>query len=207
MDDQKKRMIVTIIFSILFLGTSCYFYFQKPKIKEEKKTDEIVKKETKKEEPVEETIFVDIKGEVLNPGLYEVPTNKRVMDIITAAGGLTEFADTSTINLSKKVEDQMVIIVNKIGEETKESSLQNDARIVASDALISKTNKTSTGPISINQASKEELMTLNGIGEAKAASIIDYRNQHGGFKSVEELMEVKGIGERLFQKVKDYITL
>ncbi len=205
MDDQKKKALVTIFFSLLFLGTSCYFYFQKTETKNTEK-EVVVKKKVTETLPKEDTVFVDIKGEVQKPGLYEVPLNQRVMDIINAAGGLTEQADTSTINLSKKVEDQMVIIVSKVGDS--ESTLvENDARISSNDALVSKSAQKGTGPISINGASKEELMSLNGIGEARANAIITYRNSHGGFKTIEELMEVKGIGESLFSKIKEHITL
>lgn len=207
MTNQKKGMIVTIFFSLLFLATSGYLWYTNlsNEVEEPKEEEVTLKKESEEKEA---TIFVDIKGEVNAPGLYEMPTNKRVMDVITAAGGLTEAADTSEINLSKKIEDQMVIIVNKVGEKANESSLQNDARIDISQAVGSKKEtSTKTSIISINNASKEELMTLNGIGNAKAEAIITYRNDHGGFKSIDELLEVKGIGESVFNKIKDHITL
>ena len=213
MNEQKKKMIVTVLFSLLFLGTSVYFWVKPSFAKEEKVEEktELVKKEKKETKDIEEeTFIVDIKGEVNTPGIYEVPKGTRVMDVITSAGGLTGNADTSQINLSKKVSDEMVIIVDKQGEVTSSSgSIRNDARIDTSEALVSGgSNEASvSGPVSINQGTKEQLMTLPGIGEVKAQAIIDYRNSQGDFQTIEELMEVKGIGEATFNKLKENITL
>ena len=213
MNEQKKKMIVTVLFSLLFLGTSVYFWVKPSFAKEEKVEEktELVKKEKKETKDIEEeTFIVDIKGEVNTPGIYEVPKGTRVMDVITSAGGLTGNADTSQINLSKKVSDEMVIIVDKQGEVTSSSgSIRNDARIDTSEALVSGgSNEASvSGPVSINQGTKEQLMTLPGIGEVKAQAIIDYRNSQGDFQTIEELMEVKGIGVSTFNKLKENITL
>ncbi len=213
MNEQKKKVIVTVLFSLLFLGTSIYFWI-KPSLNKEEKVEEkteLVKKEKEEIKDIEEeTLIVDIKGEVNAPGIYEVPKGTRVMDVITSAGGLTGNADTSQINLSKKVSDEMVIIVDKQGEVASNSEgIRNDARIDTSEALVSGgSNEVAvSGPISINQGTKEQLMTLPGIGEVKAQAIIDYRNSQGGFQTLEELMEVKGIGESTFNKLKENITL
>ena len=104
----------------------------------------------------------------------------------------------------------MVIIVDKQGEVASNSEgIRNDARIDTSEALVSggSNEVTVNGPVSINQGTKEQLMTLPGIGEVKAQAIIDYRNSQGGFQTLEELMEVKGIGESTFNKLKENITL
>ena len=213
MNEQKKKVIVTVLFSLLFLGTSIYFWITPSSNKEEKVEEktELVKKEKEEIKDIEEeTLIVDIKGEVNAPGIYEVPKGTRVMDVITSAGGLTGNADTSQINLSKKVSDEMVIIVDKQGEVTTSSgNIRNDARIDTSEALVSGgSNEVAvSGPVSINQGTKEQLMTLPGIGEVKAQAIIDYRNSQGGFQTLEELMEVKGIGESTFNKLKENITL
>lgn len=208
MNDKKKMTMISVFFSILFLGTSVYLWVQKEPTKEQESKEVLLKKEDT-EKVQEKTIFVDIKGEVAHPGIYEVPENQRVMDIITAAGGLTALADTSGINLSKKVEDQMVIIVDKVGTEEKKFSVNNDARIDSRQAISSKkkSDTSQSSIVSINNSSKEELMTLSGIGSSKAEAIISYRNSHGGFKTIEELLEVKGIGDSVFNKIKDNITL
>lgn len=206
MDDKRKNAIITIFFSILFLGTSCYFWFTKEDKVEANEV--IVKSKNETSKIKEKTIFVDIKGEIKVPGLYEIPSGKRVMDVIEAAGGLTELADTRTINLSKIVEDQMVIIVDNIIKEENSESITNDAKIdVKTNITTNKNISNSSKLVSINKGSKEELMTLNGIGNSKADAIIKYRNSHGDFKTKEELLEVDGIGEGIFTKIKDHITL
>ena len=138
------------------------------------------------------------------------------------AGGLTEKANTSVINLSKKIEDEMVIIIYsnyeienfKRTKEVEESLLKQcskkDSNSLKNDACIetdSKETKTTNGQISLNNATKEELMTLTGIGEAKADDIISYRNSNGGFKNIEEIKNIKGIGDSIFDKIKDRITI
>jgi competence protein ComEA len=140
------------------------------------------------------------------------------MDAIMMAGGLTDQADTSVINLSKKVTDEMVIIIYSKEEvsnfsKTKEteqviqkSCQQQDETSLKNDACIT-SEKTITGKISINNATIEELMTLSGIGEAKAKEIISYREKNGPFQEIQDLLKVPGIGENLFASIQEDITL
>lgn len=187
---------------------------------EKDKKDDLVieKKTTTKKEKVEKEMYkVDIKGEVLTPGIYSLDSNKRVIDVIEMAGGLTENADTSVINLSKKIKDEMVIIIYsksevKEFEKTKEKEsqvqekcIQKDENSLKNDACISTDSKTN-GKVSINTGTKEELMTLSGIGESKAQDIIKYREENGPFKNIEDIKNVSGIGESLFAKIKENIT-
>ena len=145
--------------------------------------------------------MVDIKGEVNSPGCYEIDSDKRVKDLIEIAGGLTKNASVDGINLSAKLSDEMVIVIDK--KETVKK-IETDNRVLVKPS----TNDTKTnGKISINKATKKELMTLTGIGESKANSIIDYRTTKGPFKSLEDIKKVKGIGDSIFAKIKDYITL
>lgn len=127
--------------------------------------------------------IVEVKGEVYKTGIYSVNSESRVNDVIVLAGGLTINADISNINLAEKVTDGMVIVIPSIKTEESESNL-----------------------ININTATKEELMTLSGIGEAKAIAIITYRNDNNGFKNTEELIKVNGISEKLYLSIKDKIT-
>jgi len=144
------------------------------------------------EEVMDNEIKVDIKGAVKMPGIYSVSLDKRVNDVINLAGGLLENADTININLSEKVYDEMVIIINyKIDNITDDNVVVNDIN----------------SKISINKANLEQLKTLPGIGESKALAIISYRENVGKFKSIEQLLEVKGIGESIFAKIKENITL
>ena len=161
---------------------------------------------------------MDIKGQVKEPGIYEVKISSRVIDVIELAKGLTEHADTSVINLSKKVSDEMVIIVyskdevkdfkktKEIEKQVQEKCIQKDDNALKNDACIT-TNPTTPTKVSLNNATVEELMTLSGIGEAKAKEIIEYRNTNGPFKTIEDLKNIPGIGESIFAKIKENITI
>ena len=143
------------------------------------------------------------------PGVYEVTNDTIVNDCIKLAGGLKSDADTNTINLSKKVVNEMVIYIPE-KEEVKESPPLNDAVIDNTPIIGTGTeenNPSSDKKININTATLSELQELDGIGESKAQSIIDYRNEVGLFKDINELMNVSGIGETVFAKIKDNITI
>ena len=184
-----------------------------------------------KEEDVKEesTYIVDIKGRVEKEGVYELDSNSRVIDVINKAGGLKENANTDYINLSKKIVDEMVIIiysndeVNKFKEEEKEivyieyececpdnindSCITEDDVVNTNGVIEEETKDENDKLISINKGTKEELMTLPGIGESKADSIIKYREENDGFKALEDIMNVSGIGEAAYSKIKEYIKL
>lgn len=216
---KKYILIILIILGFIFI------------LLNKKIDDEIILEESNletKEEINEEVvnIKVDIKGAVKNPGVYEVGENSRVSDVIALSGGLTDEADTSVINLSKNVIDEMVIIIytkDEINEMKKGSTsikyiekecicpkLENDACIedkIDNVPLEEESNNDLNDKISLNNASLDELMTLDGIGEKKAQAIIDYRNKNNGFKSIEEILEVDGIGSTTYEKIKDRLTL
>lgn len=150
-------------------------------------------------------IIVDIKGAVVNPGIYHLKSNAIVQDVITLAGGLTEDADTSNLNLSKKVTDEMVITVYT-HEEVKDLEKQ-EAIVETENESKDDDDTTTSGLVSINTASLEELMTLPGIGEAKAKSIIQYRENCGKFAKKEDLLNISGIGEKVYAELEAYITI
>ena len=155
---------------------------------DQNETEKIVEiEEINKEEIKEEKVTVDIKGAVLNPGIYTLDNNKRVFDAITIAGGLLDNSDTENINMSLKLTDEMVIIVPF--KEEKQNSVGdkehlNNSNNIENDAKVSNSKNTNNEKVSINKASKEDLMTLKGIGETKALAIINYRKEHGNFKSI-----------------------
>lgn len=166
--------------------------------------------------------YIDIKGFVKKPGVYEVTADNIVNDCIKLAGGLLKNADTTTINLSKKVSSEMVIYIPKKEEViktttnttvTKDKEIPNDAVVSdnnKSNSSISKDNNTQTPNrtlVNINTATIQELTILSGIGDAKAQDIIDYRTLNGNFKTIEDIKNVSGIGEALYAKIKDYITV
>lgn len=157
---------------------------------------------------------VDVKGAVKSPHVYSLEEGATVEDAINMAGGLNSDGVTKNINLSKRIKDEMVIYVfNEKEIEEKETKNEIVCEIpkceceqIVIDDTSSNTNIKPTGKISINTAAKEELMTLNGIGESKAQEIINYRNANGNFNSIEEIKNVNGIGEAAYEKIKDYIT-
>ncbi len=143
----------------------------------------------------ETIIFVDIKGAVKNPGVYQMKSGDRVKDALEAAGGLTGEADSQKVNLAQRVEDQMVIVVPKVGEEVTEIP----AGVTGKEA-------SKEGKVNINTATVEELKTLKGVGEKKAEAIIEYRKKNGSFKTKEDLMKVRGIGKKLFESFQERIV-
>ena len=144
----------------------------------------------------ETVIFVDTKGAVKNPGVYQMKVGDRVKDALDAAGGLTAEADSQKVNLAQRVEDQMVIVVPKVGEE--------GAAAIPAGATSKEATK--EGKVNINTATVEELKTLKGVGEKKAEAIIEYRKKNGSFKTKEDLMKVRGIGKKLFDSFQERIV-
>lgn len=223
---KKHKGKIFILIFILFTAFTIYdTYSMETESETEIKTDpEVTEKEEKKENKEKETkVLVDVKGEVNTPGVYDLTNNNTVIDAINKAGGLTKSSDTSNLNLSKKLEDEMVIIVYSKSEikEMEEPKVQcppcNDAcikeedekaKLDASEKTESKEeNEAVTGKVNINTATSSELQTLNGIGEAKAKAIIEYREKNGNFEKIEDIKNVSGIGDSVYDKIKDNITV
>ena len=148
---------------------------------------------------VEQSVYVYVCGQVKAPGVYSLPESSRVYDAFAAAGGLTEAAATDYWNQARVLVDGEMIYVPTL-EEAKE-------RQVGELPTDSFSPEADDGRVNINTASKEELMTIPGIGEAKAVAIIAYREKNGPFSSLEELMQVEGIKDGVFSKMKDYIKI
>lgn len=218
---KKYKYVITIF---LFMLIIFYIVFVKVNLKSKEKNlvdNQVVINEVEKVEVdlKDDLVYVDIKGAVKKPGVYKINSDKKIIDVITIAGGLMENANTDNINLSKKVTDEMVIIIYT-DEEVKNSNIvdtvikvidkecvcpniQNDGCINTEiNDSITNVNKT----ININTATLDELMSINGLGEAKAKAIIKYREENGYFKIIDDLLNVSGIGEALFEKIKEYIT-
>ena len=150
----------------------------------------------------EGSIKVDIKGEVKNPGVYEIEIGSRVTDLIKLAGGITEEGSLDTTNLSIKLKDEDCVIIYKKGEVDK---MDTSSSIISKSVALGSQDISTI--ININSASKEQLSTLIGIGDTKAEAIIKYREENGGFKSVEELTKVDGIGEKTLSKFIDKVDI
>ena len=204
-----KYLIISLcLLLVLVAGTVSYFLFLDDKEVKENSNDDIISYvETTTSSTSElNNFYVDIKGCVVNPGVYLVNENNIVKDVIDMAGGLTKNAYTNNINLSLHVSSEMVIIVNSKKDMTTSTanvSVPNDAQIKEEK----KSNKTtSNGLVNINTASLEELLTISGIGEGKAKSIIEYRSKEK-FNTIEDIKRVSGIGDNLFEQIKNYITV
>ena len=146
-------------------------------------------------EPSKE-IFVDVKGAVRYPGVYQLTAEQRVIDAIEVAGGLTEEANALHLNYAQKLQDEMAIYVPRVGEEIPEIMGINSSK-----------NDTESRLINLNTASESELMTLPGIGPAKAQAILVYREEKGPFKTIDELKNISGIGDKTFEKFHHLITV
>ncbi|MDD3392632.1 MAG: helix-hairpin-helix domain-containing protein [Bacilli bacterium] len=195
-----------IIFAVILLSIIIISYFL---IKEEEINYDF-ELNYLDETNIRPTNKVEIKGAVNNPGVYSFDDGERITDVIIKAGGIKEDADTSNINLSKLLSDEMVVIIPTIAQKTIYTTnnscyytvITNDGEIESSD------NSNSTSDIvNINTASASELMTLSGIGEKKALAIISYREENGLFSSIEEITNVSGIGSSTFESIKDQITI
>lgn len=223
----NRKLILSIVTMFVIAGLS--FVYISNTNKELKKSEvydlEVEEKKTNNLE-IEEAIkyiTVDIKGEVKSPGVYKIEEGKRVVDAINASGGLTKKAVTKYINLSKVLKDEDVIIINNISELEKiedkknieEIKINNKSNISVKESdvitndksdIVKESDSNKNTIVNINTCTLEELLSINGIGESKAKSIIEYRENVGLFTSKEDIMKVSGIGESLYDKIKDYIT-
>ncbi|MCB0973030.1 MAG: helix-hairpin-helix domain-containing protein [Actinobacteria bacterium] len=156
------------------------------------------------EVPVTVNPQVHVAGAVNQAGVVRVAPGARVTDAITAAGGPTADADLTRINLAAPITDGQQVVVPVLGEPMPVVAAPNPAVPVVAGAPGA---STTSGPVSINQASQSELETLPGVGPAIASAIMNERERRGGFASVEELLEVRGIGEQRLADLRDHITL
>ena len=221
-----KYIFIFVCVTIVFVGT--YVYYENNRVSTSSAKKLMVTK-NKDDENTSKTVFVDIKGAVNAPGVYELEEGKRIIDVINLAGGLSDNANTINLNLSKKLTDEMYVVVytkNETAEYKKNNGNTNEIICASNECVCPDTNndacisqggsKNSTsnnasdgidGKVSINTAGLDELMKLSGIGESKANAIISYRQENGSFKTIEEIKNVSGIGDAVFEKIKDDITI
>lgn len=233
---EHKYWVIGGLVALIIMGMGIYIFYSYFQPDQNEVALEAIKSqkmglleiEEEKKQKIDCQIAVDIKGEIVKPGLYELECDSRIQDVINLAGGITDSADTSVLNLSKKIVDEMVVViyskeqVNHFVTTKKEESakqvacqnqngIRNDACIKSENILDESINGMGDTPVnatvSLNTASKEELMTLSGIGASKAESIILYRQENGKFQTIEELKNVKGIGDSIFEKIKNNITI
>lgn len=211
---SKKQKTILLIISISILGL-LFIYILK-NLDEADNNDEIIinneiniimqEQESEKIGIIDkkEKVVVHIIGEVNDPGVITLEEGSRIIDAINSAGGKTEEADLSKINLAYIVEDGTQIYIPRINENL------NDVELISSEAgkqvvLDNSISEKSLGKVNINTANKEKLETLPGVGETTAQKIIEYRDINGKFKSIEEIKNVNGIGESKYNSLKDKI--
>ncbi|CAM3179156.1 ComEA family DNA-binding protein [Lactiplantibacillus plajomi] len=145
-------------------------------------------------------LYVDVKGAVRQPGLYQVQARMRVADVIKLAGGLLAQADQRQVNLAAKLTDQQVVYVPVKGETP-------PAGLVTSGPVTATAGSNAQQRVNLNTADVAAFQTLSGIGAKKAQKIVDYRQQHGPFKRVEDLQQVSGFGAKTIAKFKDQLSV
>ena len=193
----------SVLFVCLIIGMGLFWMSRQGEEVEEAATSlaetTILPQEVEDKTTVSTVIYVDVKGEVHHPGVYQMKAENRVKDLIEAAGGFTPLADNQKLNLAQLLEDQMVIVVPKKGEEVNSE--------LAQAPTSQKKEVGKEGKVNINTATVEELKTLKGIGEKKAEAIIEYRKKNGSFKNKEELMKVRGIGKKLYESFQERVIV
>lgn len=202
-EEMNWKVKGSVLFVCLIIGMGLFWMSRQGEEVEEATTSlaetTILSQEVEDKTTVSTVIYVDVKGEVHHSGVYQMKAENRVKDLIEAAGGFTPLADDHKLNLAQLLEDQMVIVVPKKGEEVNSE--------LAQAPTSQKKEVGKEGKVNINTATVEELKTLKGIGEKKAEAIIEYRKKNGSFKNKEELMKVRGIGKKLYESFQERVIV
>lgn len=188
------------IFLVVFGGI--YYCFQDNSVKDKTESvvvtkENVVSKAAEQETNIQEStvIYVHVCGAVKKPGVYKVMANSRIYDAIEAAGGLTKKAADTDVNQAELLTDGEQVYIPYKGNTKDDSILSSD------------NTSTDSSKVNINTASSAELTTLPGIGDAKATSILQYREEHGKFASIEEIKNVSGIKDGVYTQIEAYITV
>lgn len=207
---KKDTIIIGILCILLFSGSFVFLGYRKNHLigQEEitltmdSSSDELLNSGSSDSEKMvashDSEMAVYVSGAVKHPGLFRFHGKARVSDAIDAVGGFCKNASTDSINMARILEDgeQIHILTRK------------QVKSAGKQAGVSAQNTSGKGDlININQASKEELMQLPGIGESKALAIIAYREKNGNFQTTKDLMQISGIKEGVYNKIKEYITV
>ena len=206
--NKKQKIIAIILITIIGIGIYCYTdAIENTNEEEIENVLEVAQTNTTKETE-EKNIFVHIAGCVQKEGMLELSSNSRIADAIEKAGGLTQEADLSDINLAYLLEDGMKIYIpNQNERQENNEKTKNIPKEENTPSMQIQDTNTKQDVININTATQEELDTLPGIGPATAAKIIAYRKEKGKFNNKEEIKEVSGIGEAKYEKINEYISI
>ena len=164
-----------------------------------------IENNTKENEGSKELVIVHITGAVKMPGIVKLPEGARIEDAIDKAGGLTEDADISDVNLAYVLEDGIKIKIPTISEEKNEEIIINSS----GEGIVEKeiSNNSENKIININKANETDLQTLPGIGASLAGRIVEYRNSNGKFNEIEDIKNVSGIGDSKYENIKNLICV
>lgn len=201
MKNFEKSIFLGAIMLIIIGGIVYYNYYKENDNAEI--LEEVYVENTEKIEDTEEKIIIHITGEVKNQGIIKINSNSRLIDAIEAAGGLTENADISKINLAYVVSDGQKIYIPNVNDLIEEY-IDSEA---GEGVIVEDINSSKKTLININTATQTELETLTGIGASTALKIINYRNENGKFKNIEEIKNVSGIGDAKYEAIKDNICV
>jgi len=195
-DLEKRRVVIYLAAAAVVIAALIGFYlFRQNQQNQKLLTEADVSASASAVQGTAGEVVVHVAGAVVSPGVYHLAANARVIDAVEAAGGMTAEADQNSLNLAGTLKDGQKVTVPSQNGESGDSGAN------------SASSGTASSLVNINTADKAALMTLPGIGEVLAQNIIDYREKSGGFSSIEEIKEVNRIGDKLFEQIKDSITV
>ena len=209
---QKKMFIIIVVIVAIMV---MFFIYKRAGSKEfiekgeeiliDQNTENMNQVNTVNEEDTDEIVVVHITGAVKSPGVVKLKQGSRIEDAIDMAGGLTENADISNVNLAYVLDDGVKILIPEKGSNQEANDTVNGD--VGENVIIESNSKheTKTSLVNINKASQSELESLSGVGPSLASKIIEYRNSNGKFSNIEDIKKVSGIGDTKYEAIKDFI--
>ena len=205
--NKKQKIIVVVLIIIMCIVIGYYIISKTEKYdySDIEKISNIIEEDQEVDDNIiENKIVIHITGEVEEEGVIELEKGARISDAIEEAGGTTEEADLSNVNLAYSLSDGQKVKIPNINEKDEEKIVVEEK---AGDNIIIEGNKSKEEKININKAAQTEIETLPGIGPSTALKIITYRNEHGKFKNIEDIKNVSGIGDSKFENIKEYICV
>lgn len=205
--NKKQKIIVVVLIIIMCIVIGYYIISKTEKYdySDIEKISNIIEEDQEVDDNIiENKIVIHITGEVEEEGVIELEKGARISDAIEEAGGTTEEADLSNVNLAYSLSDGQKVKIPNINEKDEEITVVEEK---AGDNIIIEGNKSKEEKININKAAQTEIETLPGIGPSTALKIITYRNEHGKFKNIEDIKNVSGIGDSKFENIKEYICV
>lgn len=201
--ENKKDKIKIVAVPVLVIAAVLFFWLNSgsDEIKIDEGNSSAIEEDGVSQQevnPPQSHLYVDIGGEVMKPGVYEVSEGTRLFEVIDKAGGLTEDADIDGINRAETVQDGQKIMIGRQGENPDENRVGYSANNVTD---------TGEGKVNINTADAAALQTIPGIGPSKADRIIEYRESEGKFNEIDDIKNISGIGNKTFESIKEYITV